>query len=141
MMSTVFPTRSGGSGDPLTSSSIWQALERLLDSLRSGEPASLLIRRVLRDVRDSVDADVAYFFPGLSGEAFALDGTPALPAAWCQQFTLRTLGSSPGVDRELVRSHLPPLEHGGHEAQPHSVAMVRLSRTHSSWLAVLSFRP
>src|SRR6266568_3758072 len=141
MMNAVFPSKPASFGDPLQSGAAWQTLERLLDSLQAGEPTAQQIRRVLREVREALDADVVYFFPGLSGEAFELDGQPILPANWCQQFTLRTLGSSPGVDRELVRSNVPPLEDGGREFKPTSVAMVRLSRTHSSWLAVLSFRP
>jgi HD-GYP domain-containing protein (c-di-GMP phosphodiesterase class II) len=141
MLNIAFPPKPGGSSDGLSTGSVWQTLERLLDSAGTPDTTPMQIRCVLKDVRESLEADVAYFFPGLSGEAFELDGNPPLPANWCQQFTLRTLGSSPGVDRELVRSHLPPLAEGGQEFKPSSVMMVRLSRTHSSWLAVLSLRP
>jgi HD-GYP domain-containing protein (c-di-GMP phosphodiesterase class II) len=141
-MNAVFPPpKPARSGDPLAGGAAWLVLERLIEALQANESTAQQIRRTLHEVREALDADVTYFFPGLSGEAFELDGQPILPASWCQQFTLRTLGSSPGVDRELVRCNVPPLEDSGKEFKPSSVAMVRLSRTHSSWLAVLSFRP
>src|SRR5262245_29500363 len=141
MMNAIFSAKFAKPGDSVGSGSAWQILERLLDALQAGEPTAQQIRRVLSEVREALDADVAYFFPGLSGEAFEIDGTPVLPGTWCQQFTLRTVGSLPGVDRELIRTNVPPLEEGGKIFTPSSVAMVRLSRTHSSWLVALSFRP
>lgn len=119
----------------------WESLEALLDYVHAQESLPLPVSRVLHDVREALDADVVYLFPGLSGDSFELDGVPSLPASWCQQFTLRVLAASPGIDRELARSQLRSLISPDSEYVPSSVAMVRLSRTHSSWMVALSFRP
>src|SRR5262249_33354148 len=108
MQSPVVSTSPPASADAPGHGAAWLTLERLLEALQAGEPTAQQIRRTVREAREGLDADVAYYFPGLSGEAFELDGTPVLPATWCQQFTMRTLGNSPGVERELVRSNLPP---------------------------------
>jgi HD-GYP domain-containing protein (c-di-GMP phosphodiesterase class II) len=63
-----------------------------------------------------------------------------LAAKWCQDFTQQLLEETPGVDRCLLRAHLSAYANS-RLPSPTSAALVRISRSKSTWLVALRYQP
>jgi HD-GYP domain-containing protein (c-di-GMP phosphodiesterase class II) len=118
----------------------WDTLEQFLRELASSERSVQQIRLALDAVHKTVAADAVYCCSEAPEDGVEMVGNQELPPDWCRQFVRRLLAETPGVDGQLLRSSLPP---GPHRAlpSPRSAAMVRLSKSRSSWIVALSFRP
>jgi HD-GYP domain-containing protein (c-di-GMP phosphodiesterase class II) len=97
-----------------------------------------LIDQALRAVREAVRADAVYWFSGPETEDLHQFGDRKLTSAWCQDFTRQLLEETPGVERHLLRAHLPRPAKSSQES-PTSAAMVRISRTKATWMVALSY--
>lgn len=122
---------------PIPQEDVWEMLERLAQEIGHCDDAALQQRLALQAVRDCIEADVVYWHPGASRDAVQVVGQHDLPADWCSDFAARLLEKTPGIDGRLLRSVLPP---GPRLAviQPHSAAMVRVSKSRSIWMVALS---
>jgi HD-GYP domain-containing protein (c-di-GMP phosphodiesterase class II) len=89
-------------------------------------------------VQSSLQADATYWYPGTSRESFEIAGMSDLPPDGCFSLARKLIDSTPGLDGRLLRSVLPRGSTIG-SLQPTSAALVRTSRSHSSWLVALSF--
>ena len=96
-----------------------------------------MITQALRAVREGIKADVACYCPE-AGEVHQI-GDRTLPGDWCREFTRYLLEETPGVERQLLRSHLPGI--GNSVAGPASAALVRVSRSKPTWMVALRFQP
>ena len=95
------------------------------------------MRLVLEMVHQATHADVAFLCcPAADDRPVELVGTPALPAEWCRAVLRTLLRQTPGVKGQLLCSscvgRLP-------EPAPASVALVRLSKSQSLWVAAVTF--
>ncbi len=118
---------------------VWELIERFArDINHCGK--TFRHKLALEAIRDSIRAEAVYWYPGNNGDAVELAGGYDLPAAWCASFAKKLIDGTPGLDGRLLRSVLPP---GLSTApfQPTSAAMVRVSRSHASWLVALNFSP
>jgi HD-GYP domain-containing protein (c-di-GMP phosphodiesterase class II) len=114
-------------------------LERFAQDVQDYEDPNHQIHLLLRAVREATRADVAFLSPQTSHGPADVVGKFPLPARWCRDLVQQLLGEAPGTESQLLRNDLQgaPAATAG---QPHSIAMVRLSRSRSRWLAVLSFK-
>jgi HD-GYP domain-containing protein (c-di-GMP phosphodiesterase class II) len=117
----------------------WALLETLMEQLEASDELNRQLRLVLEAVRQGTRADVVFLCSGVPGQPVECLGQPRLEPEWCRDFVRRLLRATPGVERQLLRSHLPAEPGGG--LQPASAALVRFSRSRQAWLAALSFRP
>jgi HD-GYP domain-containing protein (c-di-GMP phosphodiesterase class II) len=122
---------------PIPQEDVWEMLERLAQEIGHCDDAVLQQRLALQAVRDCIEADVVYWHPGASRDAVQVVGVQDLPADWCCKFAARLLEKTPGIDGRLLRSVLRP---GPRLAmiQPHSAALVRVSKSRSIWMVALS---
>ena len=133
-------TRVPGScpGGPLpTQEDVWEILERFGRDINRCDK-SVRRKLALEAVRASITAEAVYWYPGSSGDAVEIAGPCDLPASWCSSFAKKLIEGTPGLDGRLLRSVLPPGP-AASPFQPTSVAMVRVSRSHASWLVALTF--
>jgi HD-GYP domain-containing protein (c-di-GMP phosphodiesterase class II) len=125
-------------GSPLLPpADVWDALEHFAWEMGQCEGSAAQKRLTLEAVRTSIAADAAYWYPGDADDAVEVVGSQVLPADWCCAFAGKLIKESPGVDGRLLRSELPPAPRIA-PVQPHSAAMVRVSRSQSSWIVALS---
>jgi HD-GYP domain-containing protein (c-di-GMP phosphodiesterase class II) len=94
----------------------------------------------LRAARESLRADCVYWYPGRVDEEYQLVGFHDLPPDWYLEFAQKLLRETPGVDNQLLRSLWPSAWKDSVE-NPRSAAMVRVSKSQSTWLVALSFDP
>jgi len=128
-------------GSPLLSQKdVWDILERYAHDVAACEKVADQKALALAAVRDSLGADAVYWFPGASGEEVNVVGDHDLPAEWCVAFAKKLLDETPGLDGRLLRSVVPPASRGA-AFQPHSAAMVRVSKSKSNWIVALSLSP
>jgi len=115
-----------------------EALDRLGLALQQCEQANEQIMLALEAVREGLSADVVFWHPGTTADPFAVSGSVSLSAGWARAFLTHVCPHA-NNDR-LVRQFLDP---GAKPIAPWpcSAALVRISRSHSSWLAALSFHP
>src|SRR5207249_6679135 len=113
----------------------WDAVERFVRQAPVLSELGDLIGQALRAVRDGIQANVVYW---LSTDEVHQIGDRTLPNAWCRNFTRQLLQETPGVERQLLQSQLPPT---GNSAMPTSAALVRVSRSKATWLGALRFQP
>ncbi len=116
---------------------VWSTLEQFARDIGQCDLTAGLPRLALEAVRASIDADVAFWYPGSGSEAFEVVGQQQFPADWCTKFTAQLLAKTPGLDGRLLCSVLPPAPRSA-GVRPHSAALVRVSKTHGSWLVALS---
>lgn len=119
---------------------VWTILERFAHDIGQCERSAGLPRLALEAMRAAIDADAAFWHPGSSGDAVEVLADEPLPAEWCSSFTAQLLAKTPGVDSRLLCSVLRPAPRTA-LVQPHSAALVRVSKTHGSWLVALSLSP
>jgi HD-GYP domain-containing protein (c-di-GMP phosphodiesterase class II) len=125
-------------GSPLVAQEdVWEALERFARELGRSQETSRHKLLALEAVRASLRAEVVYWYSAAGSQSDEVAGTRALPAAWCATFAKQLLEETPGVDGRLLRSELPPSPRNA-PCQPHSAAMVRVSRAQASWIVALS---
>jgi HD-GYP domain-containing protein (c-di-GMP phosphodiesterase class II) len=115
----------------------WDAVERFARQAPVLSDVRDLITQALRAVRDGIKADVACYCPEV-GEVHQI-GDRTLHEDWCREFTRQLLEETPGVERQLLRSHLPII--GNLTNTPASAALVRVSRSKPTWLVALRFQP
>jgi len=99
-----------------------------------------LIGQSLRAVREAIRADVVYWSPGIDSEEVRQIGDRNLTSVWCQEFTRQLLEETPGVERQLLRAHLPVVGKSS-LAAPTSAALVRISRSRGTWMVALNYQP
>ena len=92
----------------------------------------------LEAVRESLSADVVFWHPGNSGDAFVCVGQ-SLSADWARDF-IAHVRFDPAVADRVVRRYLDPAPKPM-APWPCSAALARISSTAGSWLAALSFHP
>jgi hypothetical protein len=113
----------------------WQIIERFARDI-PGCDKSFRHKLVLEAVRNSICAEVVYWYPGSSGDAVERVGSPDLPAAWCVTFAKKLIDGTPGLDGRLLRSALP-VSAGAAPFHPSSAALVRVSRSQATWIVAL----
>jgi HD-GYP domain-containing protein (c-di-GMP phosphodiesterase class II) len=118
----------------------WDTFERLIQELNSCDRSVHQVRLALEAVRDTINADAVYWCSTSPREGPEVVGNQALPPEWCHQFVQRLLAETPGVDGQLLRSSLPASSNRTIPS-PRSAALVRLSKSRSSWIVALSFHP
>jgi HD-GYP domain-containing protein (c-di-GMP phosphodiesterase class II) len=116
----------------------WEVVERFAHLAPSWKTMDDLISQGLRAVSEALLADVVYW-SGSETEEVRQTGNRKLTSSLCQEFTRRLLEETPGVERQLLRTHL--LGFGFSEAAPVSAALVRISRSKGIWMGALSFQP
>jgi len=117
----------------------WEVVEHFAHQAPTWKTTDDLISQALRAVREALHADVVYWSPGSELEDVRQTGDRSLTSRWCREFTQRLLEETPGIERQLLRTHL--LGFGSSEATPVSAALVRISRSKGIWMAALSFHP
>jgi HD-GYP domain-containing protein (c-di-GMP phosphodiesterase class II) len=121
-------------GSPLETA--WDVLERFGRSLQAAGAMRDQIRLILESVRASLQADVVFWEPGVPGSAVESLGRVDLPAEWYRTFVAQLLAEENGTPAHVLRPRLSPRGDG---PLPRSAALVRISRSHGSWLGALSF--
>jgi HD-GYP domain-containing protein (c-di-GMP phosphodiesterase class II) len=118
----------------------WDILDQFGQALSECQQPAEHVRLFLRAVRDGVDADAVFVCPGLGKDPVDFLGDGNFTPAWCQDFIKRVLQATPAGTGELVRSHWRDVP-GASPADPHSVAMARLSKSRPTWVAALGMGP
>jgi HD-GYP domain-containing protein (c-di-GMP phosphodiesterase class II) len=121
----------------------WEAVERFSRQAAGLTDLGDLIDQALRAVRESIQADVVYWSSPVVAEVRQV-GDRTLSKSWCRQFVDRLLEDTPGAERQLLRADLSaarPLVSGLGHGPPTSAALVRISRSQSTWISALRFQP
>src|SRR5438309_3742985 len=95
--------RSNPQGTPAGQDLAWDVVERFIRQAPVLSELGDLIGQALRAVRDAVQANVVYW---CSPDDVHQIGDRTLSTDWCRAFTKLLLEETPGVDRQLLRSHL-----------------------------------
>jgi hypothetical protein len=117
----------------------WDVLDHLGLALQQCDRACEQIALTLEAVRESLSADVVFWYPGTTSGPFAFTGSVPLSADWARDFLAHAGLETTAGDR-LVRQFLDP---GAKPIVPWpcSAALTRISRSAGSWLVALSFHP
>jgi hypothetical protein len=93
----------------------------------------------IQAVRDSIQAETVFWYPGNSDNRVEIAGARELPADWCLALARKLIDGTPGLDGRLLRSVLPS---GASAApfHPRSAALVRVNRSKASWMVALNFK-
>jgi HD-GYP domain-containing protein (c-di-GMP phosphodiesterase class II) len=115
-----------------------EALERFGLALQQCGQVHEQVDLALETIREALAADAVFIHPSEAGDGFEYTGDIALSAGWATAF-FHHLPIAPDADR-LVQHFLDP---GARPMAPWpcSAALVRLSQSHGSWLAAVSFHP
>jgi hypothetical protein len=124
-------------GPPLALDDPWDIVERFARDIACCEK-NARNQLALEAVRDSLKADAVFWYPGSSGDAPLIAAACDLPAAACLAFARKLIDGTPGLDGRLLRSVLPPGPPGA-GFRPHSVVLVRVSQTETSWMVAVNF--
>src|SRR2546429_614643 len=95
-------------GPGLSLNTAWDVLERFGLVLQQCDQSAQQVRLIVESVRESLEADAVFWYPGGGAEAPACSGTELSPG-WCRQFTERLLAETPDADGQILR---PVLEAG-----------------------------
>ncbi len=114
-------------------------LERFAHLAPTWKTMDDLIGQALRAAHEAIRADLVYWSPGADSEEVRQMGDRKLTSAWCREFTCQLLEETPGVERQLLRAHLPPIGNPS-VVSPTSAAMVRISRSRRTWMVALEQR-
>jgi HD-GYP domain-containing protein (c-di-GMP phosphodiesterase class II) len=126
------PAKTPTARDPL------DILERFGQDVQNYDDPNFLTQLLLKAAREATRADVAFLSPQTPTEPVEQVGNRTLNARWCRDLVQHLLGLSPSGDSQLLHSDLREVPAAAHEP-PHSAALVRLSKSQSRWLVVLSF--
>src|SRR5713101_4876534 len=85
----------------------WDVVERFAHLAPTWKTMDDLIGQTLRAVREAIQADVVFWSPIAALETVRQVGDRSLDMTWCREFTRQLLEETPGVDRQLLRAHLP----------------------------------
>lgn len=118
----------------------WDVVERFAHLAPTWKNMDDLIGQALRAAREAIQADVVLWAPVTALEAVRQIGDRKLDVTWCQEFTRQLLEETPGVDRYLLRAHLP-VRSKSSSSSPTSAALVRVSLSKSTWMVALRFQP
>jgi HD-GYP domain-containing protein (c-di-GMP phosphodiesterase class II) len=124
---------------PAAADNAWDVLERFGQALQQCQQSAQQIRLILLSVQDALGADAVFWRPGAAGDSAEAVGRPELSAAWRRDFTSRLLAEASGPG-ELAQDFADP-DAKSLTPWPHSVALLRVSRSRGSWLVALSFAP
>ncbi len=129
--------RSPAPGPLLAQYDPWDVVERFARDVNHCEKTGSHML-ALAAVRDSIQADTVFWYPGNSGDAFEIVGACDLSADWCLAFARKLIDGTPGLDGRLLRSLLPT---GSSAApfHPRSASLVRVSRSKANWMVALNF--
>src|SRR6516164_772570 len=119
-------------------SSPWEALDRFVQELQSGNRTVRQFRLLLQTIRESIEADVVFLHSPSSEEGLEIVGDRALPPSWCRQFADRLLADVPADITQVLRSGPELVD----ISQPHAVgsaALVQVSRSKKAWAVALRF--
>jgi HD-GYP domain-containing protein (c-di-GMP phosphodiesterase class II) len=125
--------------DPRPAESAWEVLERFGQSLQQCAQSREQIKLILESVGASLEADVVFWDPGSTSYPVEAMGRPELSSEWYRSFTTRLLAEESDSPAHVLRSGLTAERGGG--PVPRSAALVRISRSHGSWLGAISFNP
>jgi HD-GYP domain-containing protein (c-di-GMP phosphodiesterase class II) len=115
-------------------------LDSYIQELQGCDQARKQLRLLLKAIGEGIKADAVFVLSNSADDVFEWTGKQALNPNWCRNFIQDLLRETPGVDTQLVRSHLTrPGEPGANG--PNSVAMVQISRSRQTWAVALSFTP
>jgi HD-GYP domain-containing protein (c-di-GMP phosphodiesterase class II) len=121
----------------------WEVLERFGSALQQCAQSRQQIKLILETVFVSLDADTVYWDPGTTSDPVDAVGRVVLSADWYRTFTRRLLAQERGTPAQVLR---PSLAEASRERErpevdpvPRSAALVRISRSHGSWLGAVSF--
>jgi HD-GYP domain-containing protein (c-di-GMP phosphodiesterase class II) len=117
----------------------WDVLERFGQALQQCAQARQQIKLILESVAASLAADAVYWFPGAGDPAVHTLGRTVPGPEWCQRFTARLLAEERGSPAHVLRPRLAP--DPTDRLTPVSAVLVRISRSHGSWLGAVSFNP
>jgi HD-GYP domain-containing protein (c-di-GMP phosphodiesterase class II) len=122
-----------------TPESALDVLERFGQSLPQCAQSSQQIRLILDSVRASLGADSVFWEPGTTSDPVEAQGRIALKPGWYRDFTTGLLAGEPANAAQVLRARL----NLGRSVKPApcSAALVRISRSHKSWLGAISFEP
>jgi HD-GYP domain-containing protein (c-di-GMP phosphodiesterase class II) len=119
--------------------SAWEVLERFGQSLHQCRHSRQQITLVLESMSASLRADTVFWHPGGDNDAVEAHGGVVLDSAWYRDFTALLLREESDNPPTVLRHRL----HLGTDVPagpvPRSAALVRISRTHQSWLGAISF--
>jgi HD-GYP domain-containing protein (c-di-GMP phosphodiesterase class II) len=118
---------------------VLDVLERFARDIPGCEQTADQVRCTLKAVREALQTDAVYWYPGLSGGTGEVLADRALPPDWCRDFTQKLLRETPGVDGQLLRSSFPSAGPG--QPAPRSAALARVSKSQSVWIVALRFDP
>jgi HD-GYP domain-containing protein (c-di-GMP phosphodiesterase class II) len=123
----------------------WDVLERFGQDLQGSENPREQVRLLLQAVRDSMQADAAFFYSGADDEPILLVSAGRIAPDWCRDLGRRVLTSSslesfrsPGGGEILRARWLQTPE--AVPLDPASLALVRISRSRSTWVVAVRFR-
>jgi HD-GYP domain-containing protein (c-di-GMP phosphodiesterase class II) len=114
----------------------WDVLEDFLGRLQSCLQTDDQIRALLEAVRESTRADAVFWFPGSTYESFAISGSDTLTAENCSRLVRDLTHGMPPQEAEKLWAPSPPTA----ALAPYSVssaAMMRISKSHGSWVVAL----
>jgi HD-GYP domain-containing protein (c-di-GMP phosphodiesterase class II) len=119
----------------------WDILDRFACSLQAQSEATDQIQLSLEAIRDSIKADAVYWDSGSTTDVLACAGRSDLTPGWCRQLTSSIIAYDDGQsgDGQILDQAPPMLAPEG--PRPVSVAMVRVSRSLSSWIVAMSCTP
>jgi HD-GYP domain-containing protein (c-di-GMP phosphodiesterase class II) len=137
MLTPKKPLSSMGSYSALDTA--WEVLDTYGLELQGCDQTEEQIRLTLIAVQQGLAADAVCWYSASTHETLDIVGEPRPSSAWCRELAERVLGETPGVDNQLLRSFVGGLAEM--TPAPHSVAMVRLSKSRGVWVAALSFHP
>jgi HD-GYP domain-containing protein (c-di-GMP phosphodiesterase class II) len=117
----------------------WDVLERFGAALQRCDQTAQQVRLVLSSVQEALDADAVVWLPGGDEEGDSC-GPVTLTPAWCRLFAERVLSAPQAAAGQMLYTSLDPAAKPA-TPWPYSAALVRVSRSRSSWVAALSFHP
>ncbi|WP_158633735.1 hypothetical protein [Tautonia sociabilis] len=124
----------------------WDILDRFALALQAESLTAGQIRLGLEAVRESLRADLVYWDPGKGPEGMQLAGPADLTADWCRALTRRIADrAGPGWEEGRLCCEPPDMgaDHHHHHShrRPGHAALLRVSRSMSSWLVAVNFSP
>jgi HD-GYP domain-containing protein (c-di-GMP phosphodiesterase class II) len=129
-----------GTARPSTSKppeTAWEVLERFGATLQQCAQSREQIKLILESVCASLDADAVFWHPGTTSYPVEALGRVVLPPEWFRLLTARLLAEETSAPAHILRPNLAAER--GLSPAPRSVALVRISRSHGSWLGAVSF--
>jgi HD-GYP domain-containing protein (c-di-GMP phosphodiesterase class II) len=138
MTRSIFP-KAPKVSEVFKTSEIWDAVNRFCREAQRCGQIDELITLALQAARESLQADCVYWYPGRTDKEYQLMGCHDFSPDWYLDFAQKLLRETPGVDNQLLRSLMPSA--WKNSVNPRSAAMVRVSKSQSTWIVALSFDP